>query len=289
MKLVMLHGRDQQGKDPQQLRQQWLAALEVGLERAGLPALRAQAIEFPYYGDRLDELVKQLDAPLVADVRAKGGSPDDGQADFRGQLLQELATAAGISEQEIQAAYRGQATEKGPLNWEWVQAILEALDRTPMGRLAVDLFTRDVYVYLNHPEVAESIHAIVDAALGQEPCVLVAHSLGSIVAYRMLRDARNSAQVRRLITLGSPLGVRAIRRMLTPPSLARPAGVGPWLNAYDPRDVVALIPLDASTWDVRPPIVNKADVDNHTSNRHSIGGYLDDPTVATWIHEGLRA
>ena len=288
MKLVLIHGRDQQGKDCAELKRAWLSALEVGLSNAGLPALDTQQIEFPYYGDLLERLVREIDAPLVADVLSKGGEADAGEADFRGRLLEELARSAGITSAEIDAAYDGAVKEKGPLNWKWVHAILRALDSTPIGSTTLDMFTRDVYVYLTFPAVEAQVNKVVADALSDGPCVVVAHSLGSIVAYRLLRDPACRTKVKRLITVGSPLGVGAVRGLLTPPSLARPDGVVEWFNAYDPRDVVALRALDSSTWDVRPPITNKGDIDNHTDNRHGIGGYLDSPEVASWISEATR-
>ena len=288
MKLVLIHGRDQQGKDCAELKRAWLSALEVGLSNAGLPVLDTQQIEFPFYGDLLEGLVREIDSPLVADVLSKGGEADAGEADFRGQLLEELARSAGITSADIDAYYDGAVTEKGPLNWKWVHAILLALDKTPVGSKTLDLFTRDVYVYLTFPAVAASVNKVVSDALLGGPCVVVAHSLGSIVAYRLLRDPACRTKVKRLITLGSPLGVGAVRGLLMPPSLALPNGVAEWFNAYDTRDVVALRALDSSTWDVRPPITNKGDVNNHTDNRHGIGGYLDDPVVAGWISEATR-
>jgi hypothetical protein len=57
----------------------------------------------------------------------------------------------------------------------------------------------------------------------------------------------------------------------------------------DERDVVALYPLDAANFPVDPPIENKRDVDNPTSNRHGISGYLSDPVVARRLHEAVVA
>jgi len=45
--------------------------------------------------------------------------------------------------------------------------------------------------------------------------------------------------------------------------------------------------LDSSTWDVEPIIENNSSIDNHQQNRHSIGGYLDDPVVARRIYEAF--
>lgn len=289
MRLVLIHGRDQQGKDQAQLKRAWLAALEVGLSKAGLPALKTSDIEFPYYGDDLERLVQEVDAPLVSEVLAKGGPTDDGASDFRGRLLEEMAASAGVTTAQINAQYHGTATEKGPLNWEWVQAILRALDNTPIGGSTIDRFTRDVYVYLTYPAVQAAVNKVVARTLTEEPCVVVAHSLGSIVTYRLLRNPECRAKVKRLITVGSPLGVNVIRNLIMPPALAKPDGLTEWFNAYDPRDVVALRPLDEKTWNIRPLITNKGNVDNHTDNRHGIGGYLDDETVARWIYEAMQS
>jgi hypothetical protein len=287
MKLVFVHGRDQQGKDRADLQRVWEEALDVGLSNAGLTRPDGMTVAFPYYGDELDRLVKALATPLVAGVRTKGDNPDTVEADFRGRLLAELAAAAGISEAAISAQLAGVPTEKGPLNWAWVQAILRALDQTPLGEASIDAFTRDVYVYLTNATVAKAVNKLVAEAVGDEPCVVVAHSLGSVVAYRVLQQLAPAGQVRRFITVGSPLGVTAIREHLRPPALAKPAAVGGWFNALDRRDVVALRALDRSTWDIEPPIENRHEVDNHTKNRHGISGYLDDATVARWIAEGL--
>jgi len=148
---------------------------------------------------------------------------------------------------------------------------------------------RTITVYLTYPGVQAAVNKLVASTLTEEPCVVVAHSLGTVVTYRLLRDPACRAKVKRLITLGSPLGVNAIRELIKPPALANPDGLAEWFNAYDPRDVVALRPLDRHSWDIRPLITNKADIDNFTKNRHGIGGYLYDATVARWIYDATAS
>jgi hypothetical protein len=62
-----------------------------------------------------------------------------------------------------------------------------------------------------------------------------------------------------------------------------------WYNAYDPKDVVALCPLDAANFPVNPPVENYGRVLNGTDNRHGIIGYLDDADVAKQILDALQA
>ena len=57
----------------------------------------------------------------------------------------------------------------------------------------------------------------------------------------------------------------------------------------DNDDIVALYPLDGDNFDIDPPIANKTDVDNHTSNQHGIAGYLNDKEVARRIYDALVA
>ncbi len=105
-------------------------------------------------------------------------------------------------------------------------------------------------------------------------------------AYEVLREHVGNS-VPRLVTVGSPLGIRAIRDQLATP-LSMPAGVRDWYNAFDDRDVVALYPLNAGNFNIRPPVKNYPFVNNHTDNRHGIAGYLDDADVAFQIDAALR-
>lgn len=289
MKLVFIHGRDQQGKDPAKLEKQWTESWEGGLRAADSARPAGVSIAFPFYGDLLDKLTKEVNAAPTDLVVERGGQADPKELKFRQELLNEIAKKQGITQEQIDAYFRGPAHKRGVLNWEWVQAILRALDEDPyVSASTVDGFTRDVYVYLNFPAVKRQINALVAEAIPQEPCVIVSHSLGTVVAYNVLRTLPAGRAYPLFVTLGSPLGVTTIRLGVESP-LAVPAGVAKWFNAMDERDVVALYPLDAQRFNVQPPIENKTDVRNGTKNRHGISGYLSDRDVALKILKGLQA
>jgi hypothetical protein len=58
----------------------------------------------------------------------------------------------------------------------------------------------------------------------------------------------------------------------------------------DDRDVVALYPLTPKHFRLnpeKPPIENRTDLRNRTTNRHGIAGYLDDPELARLIYDAL--
>lgn len=287
MKIIFVHGRAQGGKDPVKLKQEWVDALYRGMEYAHLNLPSNLKIEFPFYGDKLDQLVKEFDVPLVDDVRYRGDAQDLENFDvFRGETLYEIAHGAGISDEEILTYYEGNIRERGPRNWEWVQAILKALEKTPLGEKVIDLITRDAYVYLKFPAVQSIINSMVAENLTNEQCVVVGHSLGSVVAYNILRQKQADTSLIKFVTLGSPLGMQSFKNNLETP-LRMPHCVHDWFNAMDERDVVALYPLNEIHFPVTPPIRNKTSVDNRTPDRHGIIGYLEDVDVAKNIFEGL--
>ena len=146
-----------------------------------------------------------------------------------------------------------------------------------VNQFTLERFTRDVFLYTRRSLVQETIDKIVADELTEEPTIVVGHSLGSVVAYSVLRYDERHLDVPLFVTVGSPLGVRTIRNRFRP--LKRPE-VGHWFNAFDDRDVVSLYPLDGENFGVEPAIENYDDVNNHTDNRHGIVGYLDDKTVA---------
>lgn len=75
--------------------------------------------------------------------------------------------------------------------------------------------------------------------------VVVGHSLGSVVAYKLLKEEGPAADwtVPEFITVGSPLGVGPVRKALAP--IGHPTVARAWFNALDPDDVVALYLLTA--------------------------------------------
>jgi hypothetical protein len=284
-RIVFVHGRAQEGLDPVKIKEAWLKALGNGANGRAIPA--AVEVSFPYYGDKLAEFAAQMGLPLASDIHTRGGPTQQEFLAFQSEVAQEIRKGAGVSDAEVDAEYGDNPKPRGPLNWEWVQAILRALDRHGggMSRGALELFTRDVFLYSTRPAVRKAIDDIVAAQLTEEPTVVVGHSLGSVVAYSVLRSDKRQLKVPLFVTVGCPLGIRPIRDQFLP--LKWPGPVTTWNNAYDKRDVVALYPLDATNFAVSPPVTNFDSVNNHTDNRHGIDGYLGDATVADWILKAL--
>jgi hypothetical protein len=290
--LVFIHGRSQQDKDSIALKAEWIAAFAQGLSLSGLKVPVAESsIRFPYYGDTLAGLVGGKPANEVAEVIVRGENANQAEQTFQLEVLREIQKSQPeLSEAQVAAIAGEEVIQRGPLNWGWVRAILTGIDRhVPFGSSAsIALFTKDVYQYLKNPGIRDAIDTGVRQAMSTTPAVVVAHSLGSVVAYNLLRreGANNGWRVPLLVTVGCPLGVTAIREWLKPNK--HPECAEAWFNAMDSRDIVALYPLDEPHgWDVSPSIENKTDVQNQTSNRHGISGYLGDPIVARRIYDAL--
>ncbi len=295
--LVLVHGRGQEGKDASALKREWLDALGEGLAKSGLSLpVPEEDVRFPFFGDTLVDLLAGRTAADAAQVIVRGDESDEDERRFVRAVLEEVRRAAGITEEDLAAVAGADVVERGPLNWEWLQAVLKVIDRrVPFGSGAsIALATRDVYHYLTNSNTSGVVDAGVAAAMpADREAVVVGHSLGSVVAYQVLSDhgADRGWRVPLLVTVGSPLGVQQIRRYVGRARRARvPECVARWENVMDERDVVALYPLTPEHFPLAPPepsIVNRTDLSNRTENRHGIGGYLDDARVARSIHDAL--
>jgi len=288
-RLVLLHGRSQQHKDALELKKTWINAWAAGLKANGLEVPIADSdIVMPYYGDTLDDLTARRRKSDVAEIILRGDGDDDEQR-FLAEVIEETRQAAGITEQQLLDALNQPIIERDMRDKGWVHATVKALEALPGASAAtIAIATRDVYKYLKDHAIREQIDTgVTRAILPATPTIILSHSLGTVIAYSILhRQAdRSGWQVPLLITLGSPLGVRAIRDELRP--IGRPAAIRSWLNARDERDFVALRPLVAPHFKVTPEIENKSDVRNETPNRHGITGYLSDPDVARRVHDAL--
>ena len=289
--LILIHGRSQQWKDATELKKTWVSALQTGFENAQLElTLDDCHIHLPFYGNTLIQMISESET--VDSVIVKGGNDTVGdlEAQLMKRVVKEVLKAKGISEANIDAAQtpaERSVRKKGPLNWGWVLSALRVLNDHGFGTAALELCTRDVYQYLYDSSVAAEINDGVAKAFTSDEAIVVAHSLGTVVAYSMLRlKGPGRWKIPAFITLGSPLAIEAINQLL--PAVEMPVCVKTWFNGRDPRDTVALYPLAPDHFPDLD-IQAKNDIVNKSSNHHSIEEYLRDADVAHWIHDALTA
>jgi hypothetical protein len=241
----------------------WTASLRQGLAGADLPP-----VSIAYYGDLLRGPVAQGDV----EVRAL---PPDAKS-----LIYAWVADLGY---DVPATAQGYPTVPIRLLLDWV-AKRYNLDRGATEIFVTKLFG-EVAVYFRDPARREKARNEVIATVEREKAqIVVAHSLGSVVAYEALHSQPDLG-VELFITLGSPLGMPGvIFEKLQPGPIdgrgIRPPGITRWVNIADRGDPVA-IPVGGLT-----PLFG-VDSDYATLiglfEFHRVLKYLAEPTTATAI------
>jgi hypothetical protein len=313
--LVLIHGRSQQM--PRELRRDdarvqahvaakkrsWLAGLTKGLVLARQAPIAEAQMYYPFYGNTF--------ASMIEDHERSGGRPPDLELadsvlDTGQVLVLEAAAELGFRPERelsyVNPELADQAAERDPalelnlgdsLRIPIVRSALQFLARkTGVPEWLIEEFMRDVAYYLENQQMRDAVLEIVGnevkrAQAEHDDVAVLAHSLGTVVAYDFLQDQQQPG-VRLLVTAGSPLGypivqknLHGVRRGAKPPiPRIEPRGGGPWwVNAYDVRDFVALVhPLHPHFADGQARI--RDEVTHNPSGAHSIEDYLADPDVA---------
>ena len=291
MKIVYVHGRAQQGKAAT-LKDEWDSILREGLRVAGLTWPKEVTSVAPFYGDELAKRTAQADQGDIFGLVRKGSTPelDAAKLAFYRDFLKEIAARRDIEEGGL-LDEDGRPVQKGFLNWRPVNALLRELNKIrSVADLSMEDFTRDVFYYLQYASIRDFIDPIVDREIPTgERCIVVSHSLGTVVSYNVLIHREDVDNVQTWITLGSPLGIQAVFDRLPSGGGKRiaPWGIASWYNARDPQDVVALNPILAANFSGTPEVENASHVVNRTSNQHGISGYLGDLEVVRRIYAAV--
>ncbi|MDX3775991.1 lipase family protein [Streptomyces europaeiscabiei] len=287
-RVVGVHGIGKQLLGEDTLRQQWLPALNDGLRRAEAPELLVNAdIAMAFYGDlfRPDGEYLAVGDPMY--------TSEDVEAGFETNLLLAWWKAAADSDPAVVPPGAQDTLVATPRS---VQAALRALSGSrffagvSLRAMVFDL--KQVHRYLLDQDLrAEARGRVVDQ-IRDDTRVVVAHSLGSVVAYEAL-CSRPGHGVQALVTIGSPLGIpHLILDRLRPAPLTlggEPRGVWPggeqlaWTNIADDGDVVALVK------DLRPvfgPGMRCARVHNG-SHAHDAAAYLTNRLCGQAVKDGL--
>lgn len=206
--------------------------------------------------------------------------------------------------------------------WPLNHAIGEVLDSvtniSEQARRFLLLSVGDVLIYLTKPggeqirqRLIDKIVAVREKLVREQPrrqhyVSIVAHSLGSVVAYDVCalfgtryRDAVAGLGLSSFFTLGSPLalftlmqyGGAAPHYAQRGVFLDRPDGSGQWINFYDQQDPIAF-PLR----DVYPPLIGVPGRDYvirdrrvQTGTFHAHLNYFNNDTIAREIAFQLRS
>ncbi|MGY1409208.1 MULTISPECIES: hypothetical protein [unclassified Luteimonas] len=290
MRMILVHGINQQGKSARKIHDDWLDALHASYARQGPdPLARLSRIEAAFYGDTLETLSSAKVTSQAIALGAEEASDDFDE--FALDALKQMALRMGVTEQMIQDEAATTVVAQGAgIHKKWVKAIARVVEKvSPLrGTLALRVLGQ-AHAYIRNQHVHDEVNKLVRPLFeDDEPAIVVSHSLGTIVAYSMLREFARNGRPRQsplLVTLGSPLGIDSVRKGFAKPR-TRPDNVQRWVNGADPEDFVALQgELTGHTFGLG--VTNYPDFENGHDDPHSIVGYLGDPRIAREIADAI--
>lgn len=139
------------------------------------------------------------------------------------------------------------------------------------------------------------LNEIGKAAAQADKVILISHSMGTMVAYDVLRNCPECPLIDTLITLGSPLGIREVQAELTAAgedSVDFPAAkLSNWINIYDPLDPICGVdPRFANDYrSVDGKRVKDVKESNWGKWRHTITHYLSGTLLRSHLRKALEA
>ncbi len=290
MRMILVHGINQQGKSAQSICDDWLGALRATYAKHGSDPLdELSSIKAAFYGDTLEQLSSAKATSQTIALGAEEASDDFDE--FAVDALKEMAVRMGATEAQLQDEVETTVVAQGAgMHKKWVKAIARVIERVSpfRGTLALRVLGQ-AHAYIRNQHVHDEVNKLVRPLFeDDEPTIVVSHSLGTIVAYSMLREFARNGRPRYsplLVTLGSPLGIDSVRKGFPKPR-TRPDSVKRWVNYADPEDFVALR-AELTNDNFGPDIENHSDVENGYDDPHSIIGYLSDLRVAKHIAEAI--
>lgn len=214
--ILLVHGRGLQDRDSASARREWVDALRAGaatLTRS--PTIDDADVRVVWYADVLDPSSSESCTYAATDLRARRDARTDAGLKqmmvFAGGFINLISALADDSANEI---------------------------RTFSADAA---FLGDV-----HKRCASEarLGAAIDRARSEgRPIILVAHSLGALVAYDYLSARPDTGVIQRFITLGSMAGAPELRRLViggdSTDAFTVPASVKEWTNIRNAQDALA--------------------------------------------------
>jgi hypothetical protein len=217
--LLFIHGV--RNDDPNA---EWRGALDAALRREGTATLaeRGYVIAGPTYLRELEARSQPKTAEPELTYRKMS---DQAYVRTAREYWAALADLQQFGLQDVEA-------ERGPLG------DIPAPD--PAARAVMRQRFKDAEAYCASADRRHAIlHRILREVPGRGDLVIVAHSLGSVVAADLIYYLPTSVRLRLLITLGSPLALRPLRAHLNRRRSGFPFEViGPWINLVGTGDLV---------------------------------------------------
>lgn len=298
--VLFIHGINNQTNSKANIEQTWRGALESASAASGLIIPKSVTWHAAFYGDVLYSETESWQTSKPATRPMSINSPDDDYANEDvAALYREFQRKYGLSDEQVSVELEAgedlqaqQRMAKG-IHKTWLKAIARALEKVlpSKGRRIAGAFLQQAAAYLHKPGLKEKIDdhvmtQILSDLPNDDKVVIISHSLGTVVAYDLLRRLRHQVMVRLLVTAGSPLGIEIVKNRLGTPLICLP-NVETWINLADREDFVALQPtLTGKTFGC-DSIVNLDQLDNGQEDAHDILKYLSHQQVVQLIAQHL--
>lgn len=299
MKIIFIHGMNQQDYTADSLKEYWTSILAQGIDELCLKdkfCLRIRVeqlnIELPFYGDLITK--HQLSNNFDFDTflpksvlnfhwnHSEALKPEPQVVDTE---LPELPifTPKKILSLKTRLYFASQIAKDLALKEFFT--ILNSFPK--LQQSLIHKFLIETYMYLNCPEFMQEVNQRILASFDEyEEHIIVSHSLGTVIAYNLLQQLDPKFCIQRFITLGSPLAFRMVQSKVIQP-IIHPKGLhGNWYNFYSDDDFLTAFPLMQPPFNFRPSIRNKK-ISTFTTMPHKIIGYLQHPAVIKCILEPI--
>lgn len=294
MKIIFIHGMNQQNYNAETLKQFWLSVFQTGLNNAEIDLdVSDLNICLPFYGDLLSK--HQLNNTLnLGTLLPKSLMNLKLPFHFRNNtaIVTEknpyLASLPTFNPNQSESLTQRLTIVSSIAKDRALKELVIFLSHYPkLHESLIQKFLIETYLYLSNPEFIHEVHHRVMQHLHpKEEHIIVAHSLGTVIAYNLLHKVRGF-RIKRFITLGSPLCFKVIQDKLPIP-ISRPKHLsGDWINFYSPDDFLTAFSLSKPPFDFNPPILNQA-IKTLINNPHKIIGYLENRAVIESIVEVLQ-
>ncbi|MFJ5772683.1 hypothetical protein [Streptomyces sp. NPDC093094] len=263
--VVMCHGIGYQYEHRETSLTPWYGALRASLTDAALPVPEPERVSAVFYGNCFRSL-KGGKAAVSDDENELDDIPNFRSGDVRDPFEAALLEAFAQGTEEPQEGGKG-----------LVQSALRRLERSerlgrPPAKVAI-WAVRQVRRYL---DPADTVHACAqqrfERVVTPDTRVVVAHSLGSVVAYEAL-CAHPEWNIDTFVTLGSPLGIGEIRDRLRPSGAGAWPHVRRWVNIAAKEDPIALVKELAPLFDERVDDRTVVNLPWYRPARHVLGGH----------------
>ena len=164
---------------------------------------------------------------------------DDVEVCFYGDLFRRHP--GSDEDRQLQQSRAGVADALSEMGGDAIDALGQAAGDATFER-TVDLANQ----MMNEPELQDRLQERIEAEIGEDTRVLVAHSLGTVLSYNALA-AHDDWAVHTFVTLGSPLAVPVMFDSLKPPPVDGrglwPGSVQRWVNVRAVGDKAAGLSL----------------------------------------------